>query len=96
MTWRIFKKNLKRQKLGVVKGGVQGERQKRLERRKGLVKLMRRLVIGKIYDGARKDRARSVFSFLSGMLMKCGNRRQIEVKLDKVFSLIRRKCRVKF
>jgi ribosomal protein S7 len=95
LNWRVLKKKLKRRKLGIVKVGVYGDRQKRLQRRKGLVKLMRGLVRGKIYEGARKDRSRSVFSFLSGMLMRCGNRRQIEVKLDKVFSVIRRKCRGK-
>lgn len=47
----------------------------------------------KIYDGDRRDKYRSVMSFLCGMMMRSGNRRSVECKINRIFFKVRREVR---
>lgn len=92
---RIFRKNplLRRKILRIFFGRKMRRKVLLRSESRGVLRKLRsnRMKVKmKIYDGDRRDIGRSGMSFLCGMMMKSGNRRQVECRIDRVIRRVRR------
>ncbi len=89
----IKKKNRRRvfedRDLEAIRRMIKRSREKRMNERMMRLRKKIRGIRSVEYKGDIRDRGRSVMSFLCGMMMRSGNRRQMECKINRVVKSVR-------